>query len=72
MIPKGTSQYAQAVEVTPDYSGNVPEGYEIIDLKPCKIMIFQGPPFKDEEFGNAIQNLWKVMKTYMSAEMPST
>lgn len=64
MIFKGTSQYAQGVEVPPDYSGYVPEGYDVIDLKPCKMMIFQGPPFMDEEFGNAIENLWKVMKTY--------
>jgi AraC family transcriptional regulator len=64
MIPEGTSQYVQGVEVPPDYSGQVPEGYDIIDLKPCKIMIFQGPPFKDEEFGDAIESLWKVMKTY--------
>ena len=34
MIPKGTSQYVQGVEVPPDYSGQVPEGYDIIDLKP--------------------------------------
>jgi AraC-like DNA-binding protein len=64
MIPEGTSQYAQGVEVSPDYSGYVPEGYDVIDLEPCKMMIFQGPPFKDEEFANAIENLWKVMKTY--------
>ena len=64
MIPKETSQYVQGVEVPADYSGQVPEGYDIIDLKPCKMIIFQGPPFKDEEFGDAIENLWKVMKTY--------
>ena len=64
MITKGTSRYAQGVEVLPDYSGQVPEGYDIIDLKPCKMMIFQGPPFKDEDFGEAIQNIWEVMKTY--------
>jgi hypothetical protein len=64
MIPEGTSQYAQGVEVPSDYSGQVPEGYDVIDLKPCKMMIFQGPPFKGEEFGDAIESLWKVMKTY--------
>ena len=64
MIAEGTSQYAQGVEVPPDYSGQVPEGHDIIDLRPCKMMIFQGPPFKDEEFGDAIESLWKVMKTY--------
>ena len=64
MIPKGTSVYAQGVEVPADYSGQVPEGYDIIDLKPCKMMIFQGPPFKDEDFEEAIKSLWNVMKKY--------
>lgn len=64
MILAGTSQYAQGVEVPADYSGKVPDGFDIIDLKPCKMMVFQGPPFKDEEFEDAIYSLWEVMKTY--------
>ena len=28
------------------------------------MMIFQGPPFNDEEFEKAIQSLWDVMKSY--------
>ncbi len=64
MIPKGTSRYAQGVEVPVDYSGEVPEGFDLIDLKPCKMMIFQGPPFKDEEFEDAIYGMWDVMKRY--------
>ena len=64
IIPKGTSKYAQGVEVPNDYSGEVPEGFDIIDVKPCKMMIFQGPPFEDEEFENAIHDLRDVMKTY--------
>ena len=58
MIPKGTSLYAMGVEIPVDYSGQVPEGFDIIDLKPCKMMIFQGPPFKDEDFVDAIENMW--------------
>lgn len=64
MIPKGTSRYAQGVEVPIDYSGQVPDGFDMIDLKPCKMMIFQGPPFEDEDFEEAIRDLWDVMKTY--------
>jgi AraC family transcriptional regulator len=60
----GTSVYAQGVEMPADYSGEVPEGYEIIDLPPCKMMVFQGPPFDDEKFQEAIGDLWEVMKTY--------
>lgn len=64
MILPGTSKYAQGVEVPANYSGQVPEGFDIIDLKPCKMMIFQGPPFEDEDFQDAIRNLWDVMKSY--------
>jgi AraC-like DNA-binding protein len=64
MIKKGTSQYIMGVEVPVNYQGQVPEGFEIIDLKPCKMMIFQGPPFKDEAFEGAIHDLWDVMKQY--------
>lgn len=59
-----TSTYAQGVEVAPDYSGTVPEGYEIINLPPCKMMVFQGPPFEESEFKTAINDLWEAMKTY--------
>lgn len=64
MIEKGTSIYAQGVEVPHDYSGQIPDGFDMIDLDPCKMMIFQGPPFKDEEFEEAIRDLWEVMKSY--------
>lgn len=60
----GTSLYAQGVEVPADYQGEVPEGYEILDLAPCKMMVFQGPPFEDSKFGEAIDELWEVMKNY--------
>jgi AraC family transcriptional regulator len=60
----GTSIYAMGVEMPADYAGPVPDGYEMIDLKPCKMMVFQGPPFKDEAFMEAVGDLWEVMKTY--------
>jgi AraC-like DNA-binding protein len=60
----GTSEYAMGVEMPVDYRGPVPEGYEIIDLKPCKMMVFQGQPYDDAKFEQAITDLWEVMKTY--------
>jgi AraC family transcriptional regulator len=60
----GTSEYAMGVEMPADYSGEVPEGYEIIRLEPCKMMVFQGPPYDDAKFEDAITDLWEVMKTY--------
>ena len=64
MVKSGTSTYVQGVEVPSDYDGEVPDGFDIIDLKPCKMMIFQGAPYDDEDFMDAIGELWRVIKTY--------
>jgi len=64
MRKPGTSVYAQGVEVPADYAGKVPEGYELIDLAPCKMMVFQGQPYQDEKFEEAIGEIWEVMKRY--------
>ncbi|KUG02446.1 right origin-binding protein [hydrocarbon metagenome] len=47
-----------------EYSGSIPEGFDIIQLPPCKMMVFQGEPYDDEKFMEAIQNLWEIMKKY--------
>lgn len=64
LIKPGTSVYAQGVEVPIDYSGEVPEGCEVIGLAPCKMMVFQGPPYDDCKFQEAIGELWQVMNRY--------
>lgn len=64
MILKGTSMYVQGVEVAIDYNGYVPEGFEIIEVEPCKMMIFQGQPYDDNDFEEAIGDLWESIKTY--------
>lgn len=64
MRKPGTSEYAQGVEVPVNYTGEIPEGFELIDLPPCKMMVFQGQPYEDEKFEEAIGELWEVMKTY--------
>jgi len=60
----GTSVYTQGVEVPADYAGQLPEGFDLIDLPPCKMMVFQGQPYEDEKFEEAIGELWEVMKSY--------
>lgn len=49
-----TGSYAHGVEVPADYSGTVPEGFDTIDLAPCKLIVFQGEPYKDEDFQEAV------------------
>ncbi|WP_105616314.1 helix-turn-helix transcriptional regulator [Vallitalea okinawensis] len=60
----GTSLYTQGVEVPADYNGIVPEGFELVDLQPCKMMVFQGRPYDDENFQEAIGEVGEVMKDY--------
>ena len=60
----GTSVYCQGVEMSADYDGDIPEGCEMIYLPPCKMMIFQGPPYNDDDFREAIGQLWEVIKDY--------
>lgn len=63
-VEPGTSEYVQGVEVPADYSGKVPDGFDLIELPPCKVMVFQGEPFDDEDFGDAIGQLWEIIKRY--------
>ncbi len=62
--PAGTSEYAQGVEVPLDYAGAIPEGFEIVTLEPCKMMIFQGRPYEDAYFETEILALQKAIDSY--------
>ena len=47
-----------------NFAGEIPEGFELIDLPPCKMMVFQGKPFDEDKLEDSIEELWEVMKTY--------
>ncbi len=64
MIPEGTSEYVQGVELPLNYEKPIPEGFTMIEAPACKMMIFQGPPYEDENFEDAILDIWERMKTY--------
>ncbi|MCL2060466.1 MAG: AraC family transcriptional regulator [Oscillospiraceae bacterium] len=64
MRPDGTGVYAQGIELPEDYSGAAPEGFDFIDLPPCKMLIFQGEPYADNEFGQAITLLWERIEKF--------
>ena len=59
-----TNIYVQGVEVESDYSGPVPEGFEIIDLPAAKYLLFRGEPFADEDYEAAIGEIWEAEKKY--------
>lgn len=63
-IKEGTSEYVQGVEVAMDYSGEIPDGFDVIELPKCKYIMFQGEPFEEENFGEAIQQIWDAIKKY--------
>ena len=60
-----TSVYVQGVEVPLDYSGAVPEGYDVIELPECDYLMFQGEPFKEEEYCEAIMAVQQSMERYV-------
>jgi AraC-like DNA-binding protein/predicted transcriptional regulator YdeE len=64
-INEGTSKYVQGVEVPLDYNNEIPEGFDLIELPPCKMMVFQGEPYEDDEnFESEISNVWKAIENY--------
>ncbi|NCA93346.1 AraC family transcriptional regulator [bacterium] len=64
LIKAGTSKYVQGVEVPFSYNSVVPEGFELIELEPCNYLIFKGEPFKDEDFEEAISEIWQQIEKY--------
>ena len=54
MRPEGTGIYAHGVEVSLDYTGQIPEGFDVVELQPCKMLIFQGEPYDDKYYEAAI------------------
>ena len=54
MRPAGTGIYAHGVEVPADYKGNIPEDFDVIDLSPCKLLVFQGESYDDVHYGAAV------------------
>ena len=63
-IAPGTSEYVQGVEVEPDYTGEVPEGFDVIEFPASKFLMFQGEPFEEENFAEAIGQIWEAAKKY--------
>ena len=64
MRPEGTGVYASAVEVPTSYAAAIPEGFDVIELEPCKMLVFQGEPFEDEQYAEAIGDLWAAMDKF--------
>lgn len=60
----GTSEYVQGVEVSMDYNGEAPEGFDVIILPEADYMLFQGEPFEEEEYCLAIEGVQEAIKGF--------
>lgn len=59
-----TSTYVQGVEVASDYEGPIPQGFDVISLPEAEYLMFQGEPFKEEDYCEAITGLQHAIKRY--------
>lgn len=60
----GTSKYVQGVEVSLDYNSVIPDGFDVIELPSAKYLMFQGEPFMEENYQEAISDVWSAIKKY--------
>lgn len=59
-----TSEYVQGVEVPVDYDGKIPDGFDVITLPAAKYLMFQGEPFAEEDYCEAISAVEQSMEKY--------
>lgn len=59
-----TSVYVQGVEVPCDYCGPIPEGFDVIALPEASYLMFQGEPFEEEAYCDAIASVQHAMDGY--------
>lgn len=63
-VKPGTSVYVQGVEVEPDYAGIIPDGFDTVHLPECEYLMFQGQPFCEENYCEAIRAVQLAMDIY--------
>jgi hypothetical protein len=59
-----TSTYVQGVEVAANYSGKLPEGFDVITLPAAEYLMFQGEPFQEEDYCEAIVAVQQAINRY--------
>ena len=64
MKKKNTSTYVQGVVIGMEDKSKVPEGFDEIILPECEYLMFQGEPFTEENYCEAIQAVQHAMNKY--------
>ena len=59
-----TSKYVQGIEVLPDFCGTLPDGFDVIELPEAEYLMFQGEPFEEENYCEAIDIVQNAMDGY--------
>jgi len=59
-----TSTYVQGVEVPVDFDGVIPEGFDVETLPAADYLMFQGEPFNEEDYCEAIMAVQASMEKY--------
>lgn len=59
-----TSTYVQGVETDLNYNGAIPEGFDVIKLPEAEYLMFQGEPFREEDYCEAITAVQQSMNNY--------
>ena len=62
--PAGTSEYVQGAEVGMDYDGVIPDGFDVITLPASTYLRFQGEPFAEADFEDAIRAIWEAERRF--------
>ena len=63
-VKEGTSVYVQGAEIALDDPTPVPEGLDVIELPAATYLMFQSEPFAEEDYEQAISEVWDAMKKY--------
>lgn len=63
-IAPGTSRYVQGVEVAEGEEVQAPEGFDVIRLPAAEYLMFQGEPFAEEDYCQAIEEVQAAMKKF--------
>lgn len=59
-----TSEYVQGVELPIDFDDEVPKGFDLILLPEADYLVFQGEPFDEKDYCQAIEEVQESIKKY--------
>ncbi|WP_455542598.1 helix-turn-helix transcriptional regulator [Intestinibacter sp.] len=59
-----TSEYVQGVEVPINFNGEIPTGFDLIELPEADYLVFQGEPFDEKNYCQAIEEVQRAIKKY--------